>query len=351
MNSPANPSLEREEVYHIPETFTKSGRKRAVPFPCKLMHVITQKEYSDMIAWQEDGKSIKILLPSVFTAKVLPVYFKEAKYSSFKRKLHRWGFERQRGSDDCKSSNWFGSEEVFYHKNFQRSRIDLLQLMIDSKPMAQANVKPAGPVMPTKSKTVTKVKGPAIFVVKPAAAPAKAKDVNAIYTNIRPREEQQNHHSLPLSPAPKRIATESAAVMRAATFADFNTHAPLPRSPNASPAKDPLSALMELEISRRVREAGATAATAPTTAELMEHEISRRVRERLVMDALNTRTTQLLQRSRGLTPSVDTNWKAYSNRNISLLSPEASKPHHIGEQEQIYDKGMPPFTSYMSRTA
>jgi hypothetical protein len=84
------------------------------------MKVLSIKKYSDIIAWTQDGQSFTILRPKAFASEILPNFFKESKYSSFTRKLHRWGFQRHlRGSET-------GS---FFNKNFQQGRPDLLDKM------------------------------------------------------------------------------------------------------------------------------------------------------------------------------------------------------------------------------
>ena len=89
------------------------------------MKVLSTRRYNDIICWTPDGKGFSILRPKAFADNILPKYFKEAKYSSFTRKLHRWGFQRHlRGVDTG----------AFYHKNFQRGRLDLLDLMTCYKP-------------------------------------------------------------------------------------------------------------------------------------------------------------------------------------------------------------------------
>lgn len=98
------------------------------------MKVLSTKRFNDIICWTPDGSSFAILRPKAFASEILPTYFKEAKYSSFTRKLHRWGFQRHlRGADT-------GS---FYHKNFQRGRLDLLDLMTCYKPR-EASARAAG---------------------------------------------------------------------------------------------------------------------------------------------------------------------------------------------------------------
>ena len=89
------------------------------------MKVLSTKRYNHIISWTPDGKSFSILRPKAFATEILPNYFKEAKYSSFTRKLHRWGFQRHlRGSETG----------AFFHKHFQRDRLDLLDLMSCHRP-------------------------------------------------------------------------------------------------------------------------------------------------------------------------------------------------------------------------
>ena len=66
------------------------------------------------VAWLPDGKSFVIRNPDEFTRQVLPKFFKATKFSSFTRKLYRWGFRqvnRGIGPDD---------PIIFGNENFQR---------------------------------------------------------------------------------------------------------------------------------------------------------------------------------------------------------------------------------------
>mmetsp|Transcript_5246 Transcript_5246/g.7401 ORF Transcript_5246/g.7401 Transcript_5246/m.7401 type:complete len:563 (+) Transcript_5246:117-1805(+) len=132
------------DEFEIPQRYTKNGRKRAVSFPLKLMKALSCKEHSDIIAWLPCGKKFKIIRPRAFKQEVLPRYFKEAKYSSFKRKLHRWGFERDGTLEQQQySDDWFGSE-VFSNPNFQKNNVELLEKMSCKKdvpaPPASASI-------------------------------------------------------------------------------------------------------------------------------------------------------------------------------------------------------------------
>jgi hypothetical protein len=106
-----------EEALEIPQRLNKSGKLRAIPFPLKLMRVLTNKQYEHTITWMPNGKSFAIVKPEAFVAEILPMHFKAAKYASFTRKLYRWGFTRVADEDE--------DSEEFYHKFFQKGRVDL----------------------------------------------------------------------------------------------------------------------------------------------------------------------------------------------------------------------------------
>jgi hypothetical protein len=75
------------------------------------------------VAWLQDGKSFVISNPDDFTRKVLPKFFKATKFSSFTRKLYRWGFRqvnRGIGPDD---------PIIFGNEFFQRDDAELMVKM------------------------------------------------------------------------------------------------------------------------------------------------------------------------------------------------------------------------------
>lgn len=75
------------------------------------------------IAWCEDGKSFIIRNPDEFARYVIPKYFKATKFSSFTRKLYRWGFRqinRGIGPDD---------PIIFGNEYFQRNDESLIAKM------------------------------------------------------------------------------------------------------------------------------------------------------------------------------------------------------------------------------
>jgi hypothetical protein len=72
------------------------SKKRAKTFPEKLMQGMVEQAGNDddAVAWLPDGKSFVVVSPDIFCTRVLANVFKESKYASFVRKLHRWGFVR-----------------------------------------------------------------------------------------------------------------------------------------------------------------------------------------------------------------------------------------------------------------
>jgi hypothetical protein len=72
-------------------------------FPVKLMEVLATEELNHIAQWTRTGRAFRIVDPDRFENEVLVLYFKRAKFSSFLRKLRRWGFTRiYRGPDSGK---------------------------------------------------------------------------------------------------------------------------------------------------------------------------------------------------------------------------------------------------------
>mmetsp|Transcript_23745 Transcript_23745/g.51433 ORF Transcript_23745/g.51433 Transcript_23745/m.51433 type:complete len:530 (+) Transcript_23745:307-1896(+) len=96
--------------------------KNAVPkFPARLMEMLSDEENTDCISWMPHGRSFLIHDPYKFTDTVLPKYFKGTKFSSFTRKLYRWGFRQISKGPDA---------DTFFHKLFRRDKKTLCDRMI-----------------------------------------------------------------------------------------------------------------------------------------------------------------------------------------------------------------------------
>lgn len=107
-----------------PRRTSTSTRKKAIRFPVKLMQMLSAGQFEHIISWTPDGLSFVVKKPSLLVDEVLPLYFKEVKYTSFTRKLHRWGFVKiLRGKE----------LSAYLHKNFQRGNLRLCEQMHCSK--------------------------------------------------------------------------------------------------------------------------------------------------------------------------------------------------------------------------
>jgi hypothetical protein len=93
-------------------------------FPSKLMDILnSDKDFSDIIRWSENGTSFQIIDPTKLCETVLPLYFpgEKVKYPSFTRKLNRWGFRQiSRGPDGG----------AFYHEWFLRDKPEICKDMV-----------------------------------------------------------------------------------------------------------------------------------------------------------------------------------------------------------------------------
>jgi len=96
------------------------GSDIPLTFPQKLMEVLSDPKVSSTITWLPHGKGFVILQKRKFACEVMPLYFKHSKFTSFTRKLNRWGFSRvSRGPE----------MGAYYHKFFQRGNYLLCMQM------------------------------------------------------------------------------------------------------------------------------------------------------------------------------------------------------------------------------
>ncbi|MGK3734933.1 MAG: hypothetical protein ACI90V_001772 [Bacillariaceae sp.] len=80
------------------------------------MEILTSDDHADTISWLPHGRSFIIYKKKTFAATILPKFFKATKFTSFTRKLNRWGFTRvTRGPE-------MGS---YYHRQFLRDSPEL----------------------------------------------------------------------------------------------------------------------------------------------------------------------------------------------------------------------------------
>jgi hypothetical protein len=88
-----------------------------------LMRYANEQGKGFCVEWLGDGRSFVINDPEKFTRNVVPKFFKQTKFSSFTRKLYRWGFRqvnRGIGPDD---------PIIFGNEFFQRDNAEIMAKM------------------------------------------------------------------------------------------------------------------------------------------------------------------------------------------------------------------------------
>mmetsp|Transcript_17613 Transcript_17613/g.27190 ORF Transcript_17613/g.27190 Transcript_17613/m.27190 type:complete len:655 (+) Transcript_17613:121-2085(+) len=244
-----------DRILVIPARFTRSGRKKAIPFPLKLMRVLSIKEYDGVIKWLPAGKSWVIVDTKAFSKRVLPIHFKEAKYSSFTRKLHRWGFQRHLRGEET---------GAFFHKDFRRGRMDLCEQMSCYKPrppkMQLPNHPPRGglPIQAATPNTTSQMQFSAAAPVVP-------------FMNQNPSNYSHvpSHPPLQMAFPPQPLAPRGAEMGDAATrniTTGTTTTRPADRDTiQSSNDVNTWDIAIELEVTRRLRESIQNASGSPST--------------------------------------------------------------------------------------
>eukprot|EP00547_Thalassionema_nitzschioides_P003910 CAMPEP_0194200262 /NCGR_PEP_ID=MMETSP0156-20130528/944_1 /TAXON_ID=33649 /ORGANISM="Thalassionema nitzschioides, Strain L26-B" /LENGTH=287 /DNA_ID=CAMNT_0038925237 /DNA_START=14 /DNA_END=877 /DNA_ORIENTATION=- len=100
------------------ETGRNNRMRMTMNFPLRMYHLITDAKklgVDDVISWHSSGEKFLIINQKDFTTRVLPIIFKQSKFSSFRRQLNGYGFERE--STDPTDSVTFA---IFSHKSFRR---------------------------------------------------------------------------------------------------------------------------------------------------------------------------------------------------------------------------------------
>lgn len=120
-----NSSLNDDEMLSGSSSAKKKRRPRnaddvPMSFPQKLMDILSNDGNADIASWLPNGKGFMIHQKKRFAVEILPKYFKEAKFTSFTRKLNRWNFTRiTRGTETG----------AYYHEYFQRGNLRLCMQM------------------------------------------------------------------------------------------------------------------------------------------------------------------------------------------------------------------------------
>jgi hypothetical protein len=101
-----------------------------------LMLTYVDKEYKTpeneacegiSISWILDGRAFIVRSKEEFVKHLLPMFFRQAKFPSFTRKLYRWGFRQVSVAQERSSNN--RREMIFGHEFFQRDNKALMARM------------------------------------------------------------------------------------------------------------------------------------------------------------------------------------------------------------------------------
>ena len=104
----------------MPHKEGSNDTAKAKSFPQTLMDIVDSSS-STIIEWTENGLSFVIHDKDRFTAEILTVYFNKcAKFSSFARRLHRWGFVNA-----AETPSRGGASCAFSHPKFCRDMPEL----------------------------------------------------------------------------------------------------------------------------------------------------------------------------------------------------------------------------------
>lgn len=88
------------------------------------MIVLSIEEFEPIISWDAHGVSFTIHDADRLSKEVLPKFFKGTKYSSFLRKLYRWGFAKRREMSGKKVRALSYSNPVSpFHADWSHTRI------------------------------------------------------------------------------------------------------------------------------------------------------------------------------------------------------------------------------------
>jgi len=128
VGSQANPASDFSAANHASMLQSQLGfavnapsRRRKPNFAEKLHLVLNSRECNHAVAWLPSGCSFCITNRKEFANKILPKFFREAKFESFSRRLKRWGFRKAYASGL--------SHVIFSHDLFHRDRPNLCKAM------------------------------------------------------------------------------------------------------------------------------------------------------------------------------------------------------------------------------
>lgn len=199
---------------------TDSGKFKMQTFPMKLHEILSRPEFEHAITWLPHGRAWRISSHKEFEEKVIPLYFRHGRYSSFARQVNGWGFKRIVMGTDY---------NAYYNEKFLRGQPNLAATMKRLTPQDIAKAKrekeavapdfyaisrkfplPYDELPPSAKPAPKSVKAPdqppqqyapvllqphAPMVIPPSMATLVGPDTNNLYAaNERPPQDQQNQN-------------------------------------------------------------------------------------------------------------------------------------------------------------
>mmetsp|Transcript_24955 Transcript_24955/g.58571 ORF Transcript_24955/g.58571 Transcript_24955/m.58571 type:complete len:406 (-) Transcript_24955:131-1348(-) len=180
----------------------------ALTFPQRLMEALMDGRYQDILSWDDEREDAFIIhRKGKFTDEILPKFFnKRSKFSSFVRKLTRWGFVRiSKGTESAK----------FIHPLFRRGNYRLLSQLscnsVNPNPTSAQTAPPRGTTASadTQVTTASQTRQPSSTVAGPVAALPPASDPNPDAARIALLLAASSGSDLLPSPTPENDTTST----------------------------------------------------------------------------------------------------------------------------------------------
>jgi len=96
-------SRDPPDTKSISFSLAQGNATRDPTFVVKLHMILSNSKFESIVTWLPHGRSWRIIRPKDFEEKVIPLYFRHGRYSSFMRQVNGWGFRRVTGGSDYNS--------------------------------------------------------------------------------------------------------------------------------------------------------------------------------------------------------------------------------------------------------
>ena len=116
-----------ERLASLPHPPHSRGQRIDTCFPSLLHRMLNDVEalgLSDAVSWSPHGRAFAVHNPRIFAERVLPLFFRQTRYTSFQRQLNLYGYLRLSRGDDAGG---------YYHELFLRGRPELVARMRRTK--------------------------------------------------------------------------------------------------------------------------------------------------------------------------------------------------------------------------